>query len=1337
MRRRISLWLAVVLVLNLAVSVYANAAALQPDPTLQPIVTLPVDGSKGIDPAKVDLKVQFDREVKAGNGTITVTKDPSGMPTVAATIPVSPSVVDAYSTIRNIDSTGITFDAGTDYKVSLSEGTFVDKAGNTSAAFDYTFKTLTSGSVAPKDLTRVPAKNEVIDASSLKLSLTFDKPIYKGKSGTISVKRTSDNAAAFSQSVTSTQVTISGGNAAEFTATGLTPGERYYVLIDPGAFVDEDNQPFAGFTTAADWVFNVRGAAVQLNSVSPADRTTSEAPGSNLKMSFSRPVYPDHGSISIQPSGQSAQSVAVTSSGVTGGGTNTITITPTVALVAGTNYTVTVPSGAFRDSDGNSVPGSSGYSWSFSTGSVVSTQLSVTGKSPLDQSSTASTSVVPTLTFNRSIKLTGSVSSLENGQGGWVTLRKVGSTVIPSALVQASGSQLIISPRSSLEAGATYYVDVAAGAVLDSATGASFAGLSGTRDWSFSTGVADKTAPVIQSAQLYNSSTIRLQYNKTLDSSISLLTSSFQVTVNDEARRLYSAYVSGDAVYVTLETGVAVGQNVRISYTGSSIRPIQDLNRNAAASFSARDVANGIDSALPKPQDGYVSGNMVVLTFRDSLKSVSSYAAGQFSVTSDGYSRGVSSISQSGSIVYLYLSSYVGDGEVVKVSYSPGSYPLQDYRGQNISGFSDFFVRNTYDTKPPVFTKAEGSGSTVILTYNEALKPSGIPMKSQFSVLVNNSPVYVTAVAINSNQVTLTLASAFTAAQKVTVSYVPASGGISDLNGNLAGYINLEPVNYSSTASQNIRSASVKGDTVTVVFNSVLRYSSSSLPTTLFYVTADQLTKGVQSAALDGSTLTLKLSSPVTSSQVVDLSYAQGGTPIYDSSNNVVPSFSRMALQNLTDSAASNNGLPSYLSMLQSSEFGRAAYMLNSSTASKTSDRSRSGQEISKYTIDNAKLSEAYSYLATAGLDRTLGFEVPATEKAAKVAIPLQPLLEAYTRGGNPSLVVRYGDALYEVPLGKISFVDISRLIGGSTLSSSYLTVQLERISKSSLMGQSTNTGAGVTYAAVEDPVDTYISVTSTSTPAAQVLDLKGKLMIRTAKSAPTTQTALLKFDAASRSGTFMPSKAAKLGNYTVLTAEIPGNIIAGPVTGITLFSDVNTHWARNDINELASKLIIDGRNTNQFQPNQNITRSEFAVYIAKGLGLSPDVSSGSRFRDVPPGLSSVGYINAAAKAGIITGNTDGTFQPLNPITREQMAIMMVRAMSTAGRNVTLGATPAQTLKVFKDSKKISSQDLVAKAYQEGIIQGTSPTTFDPRGNATRAQAAVMLKRVLTKLGYL
>ena len=121
---------------------------------------------------------------------------------------------------------------------------------------------------------------------------------------------------------------------------------------------------------------------------------------------------------------------------------------------------------------------------------------------------------------------------------------------------------------------------------------------------------------------MYSNSVIRLQYNKTLDSSISLLTSSYTVTVNGETRRISNAYISGDSIYVNLEMGIAVGQNVKVTYSSSTVRPVKDLSGNVAASFSNKEVTNGIDSVLPRPEEGYVTGSTLTLYFSDSLKIV-------------------------------------------------------------------------------------------------------------------------------------------------------------------------------------------------------------------------------------------------------------------------------------------------------------------------------------------------------------------------------------------------------------------------------------------------------------------------------------------------------------------------------------------------------------------------------------------------------------------------------------------------------------------------------------------------------------------------------------------
>lgn len=1019
--------------------------------------------------------------------------------------------------------------------------------------------------------------------------------------------------------------------------------------------------------------------------------------------------------------------------------TNSMILTPPANLQYGSKYTVTIPAGTFIVGENRGVK-SSAISWSFTTANASTGTLSATSFSPANGSSSVSTNVKPVITFNRNVNLNRSVSN------GGITLKKSSNHASIAMTATASGNQVTISPTSLLESGASYYIEIPSNSIYDAQNSSIYyAGLSGTNRWTFQTGAVDKTPPVLQSATMQSNTTIRLLYNERLDTSYSLYTSSFKVTVNGEERRISSAYTSGDSVYVYLETGVAVGQNVRISYTGGSARPIQDLAGNAAAAFSGKEVTNGIDSVLPKPQEGYISGSTLTLRFSESLKDVSTYAYQQFTVTADGQTKGINRISKSGSLIYLYLNSAVSNGDVVKVSYTPGSYPLQDYRGQNIAPFSDYFVRNYNDTKAPEFTKIEGSGSKIIITYNEALRSTSIPMKSQYSVLVNNSPVYVTGIEVITNQVILTLASSFSKDQNVTLSYVSAAGGIADLNGNLAGYINLEPVNYNMVA-EGIRSAAIRGDTITITYNVPLR-AGSSVSANQFSVNVDQSNRTVQSASISGDTITLKLGTSVYAGQVVDLSYMPGSSPLYDSSGKALQAYSRISVQNLTGGSSGagtgNSSLPSFLTVFPVSDFDLSGYLLSLNTAQVHESVSLSKQQsIRRYVVDDAKLQEAFQFLINSNAtNRKLVFEVPNTEKAAEVSWPLGAIVNMYGLGKTGSVAVRHQNVMYELPIEKIPYPEISRTLLANNLNSAYITIQIEPMDRVQLPAQ--NYSNGVTVTPNGDPVQISVSVYNGASAQNPVdVSHSGRVHFRvvnqgSANPIAETQISLIKYNLVARTSSFVPAKVTNSGNYVIFNGKTEGNIIIGPALGYSYFSDTRNHWASTHINKLAGKLIIDGRQGSQFEPNSNITRAEFAVFIAKGLGLEGDEASARRFPDVPSGTTGA-YIGAAAKAGIIAGNMDGTFKPNSHITREQMALMMVRAMAYAGQDISLdGLSSAQLLSRFKDHGKIQSKETVAKAVKEGIIHGVSHDTFQPQGNATRAQAAAMLKRILEKLNYI
>ncbi|WP_435922735.1 SwmB domain-containing protein [Paenibacillus sp. DYY-L-2] len=1006
---------------------------------------------------------------------------------------------------------------------------------------------------------------------------------------------------------------------------------------------------------------------------------------------------------------------------------STLVLTPPASLQSGSRYEISFPAGAFIVGETSGVK-SPELKWTFTTTSS-SNALTATSFYPTNGSTNVGVNDNLRITFNRNVKYNYAVSN------AGIVLRKASNSSSVPITVAFSSNQVTIDPVNSLEAGTKYYVEIASNGIYDEQYGTYYAGLSGSGGWSFTTASSDKTAPVLQSATMYNNTAIILTYNETLDYSAYVPTSSYTVTVNGESRRVSYVSVSGSSVYVNLELGVAVGQNVSISYSGQTVK---DLAGNSAPTFSGKAVTNGVDSVSPKPRDGYASGNKVTLYFTDSLKSPSSYAYQQFTVTANGTSKGISSMTQSGSTVTLYLTSSISNGEVVKVSYVPGSYPLQDYRGWDIAAFTDYYVRNYNDNVPPVLVGAQGSDRTIVLTYNEPLRTSVTPLKSQFSVLVNNSPVYVNAVEIVSDKVILTLASSFTESQNVTVSYVAGSNGIADLNGNLAGYINLQPVTYGAVAN-GVQSATVNGDTLTITYNTTLK-SMSFLPVNQFSVVVDKVSAGIQSATISGNTVTLKLTSPVKAGQIVKLSYLVGASPLYDTQGNQLKSFNDVAVQNLTGGQGTQtpNGVqPSYLTVMSAIDFGVVGYMLDTSAAQASSSQSKSGQPIKKYTIDTDKLQASYKYLSdtNAGTKRVV-FEVPATEKAAEVAFPLAPLMEFYSSGKTGSFAVKHNKVMYDLPIEKIPFVDISRALNAGSLTNSYVTVQLDPL----LTGQAPtrNNSNVVTTTTLMNPVQIYVYAYNGATPQSSVdVAHKGQIYMKLANSTMSNLTYLARYNLSAGTVAFQPSDIQGTGSNLVFVGQVNGNSVLGPAIGTSYLTDTSSHWANKEITELTSKLIVEPRSGAKFEPNKNITRAEFAVFVAKGLGLEGDAANASRFSDVQGGSANAAYIGAAAKAGIINGNTDGTFKPGNSITREQMALMMVRAMEYAGHNISLGSTSAQVLGKFKDSAKIQSKDTVAKAVKEGIIQGVSTTQFQPAGNATRAQAAVMLKRVLDKLNYL
>lgn len=1285
------------------------------------------------------LRLGFDRMVNPQAGEISITQKGAGAPFV--TIPIG-----SYGLIGTSKEYELKWGAqqqlapNTTYTVTIPKALFKDNDGNESAltAWDFTTAPEINPAIAVTEF--IPANTARVDASTLtQLNLKLNKKLLPG-GGYIRLISAADNATVqtfrivdgepgvdFQRSADASSVTLNLANK-------LKVGANYYVLIDAYAFRDDDSRTFSGISSGSVWSFSTKGVSDFPVTPYPANGAGDFPITGALALTFDRPMKPASGVITVAVDGVidgRTRWLDVNATGVTGGGSNVITLNPASAaspFLNGTSYTVTIPAGAFYDQDGNVFPATP-YSWKFTT--VSQAGPAVSSLNPGDRSESVPLNKAITILFNRDVNYNSAIT-------GGVTLYKSSGTKVPASVTKGStGREYIITPSSLLDGDTTYYIDIAKGAFTD-ATDAKvlFDGLNGKNSWSFRTVAVDKTAPQLSSVQLENNRTIRLKYNKSLNTSTSLLTSSFAVTVNDENRPIDSVYIQGDSVYVVLSTGIAVGQVVKVSYTGG-LRTIQDANGNVASTFSQRQVTNTIESSMPTPKDGRISGRSVVLNFNDTLKPVHAYAYNQFTVTSDGYSLGINGISSSGNTVYLTLNSEAGNGQAVRVSYNASSYPLQNQFGQNIADFSDFFIRNTNDTIPPVFQSAAGAGNKITLTYNEGLSTTNLPMNSQFSVLVGNTPNYVTNVAVSGSQVILTLQSNLPTNQNVTISYVPGTSGISDLNGNRAAYINVQPVTISSTtAVGEISSASVNADELTVTFSKNMQ-ASSALYNNQFGVRVDGSNVSVQSFSLSGTTLRLILSSVVKSGQKVDLSYMSGSGQITDFNGNTLAPFSNLTVQNLTGTSANAGNRPAYLGILAASEFGAEYALLKSDSATATEDRSLYNQIVQRYTLSSDRIATSYDYLNKNGTP-ALVFEVPSTEKSAYVSVPLKPLQDAANRNKNAKFIIRYGEYLYSVALGDIDMNSlVTTLIADSSNIS--LVFRMEKIPsgtfapfESKLQSQGMQTITGL--------MDVRMTaVTGANYANAQAVNVKGEYTARTTATLNNTQTSAARLDLTYYDAVYLPTKISTAGSYTLLRARTAGNLVVGTFLSTRTFTDMGKHWSNSVVAVLAAKNIIDSSYGTMFKPEQKITRAEFAVMLSRGLGLAGDRDAAARFRDVQPSTQTGDYIGAAAKAGIITGNTDATFRPNDNITREQMAIMMIRAMEYTGNPITLSSSTDAALIVFKDKSKIQRQsaEFVAKAVQSGIIQGMPGGIFQPQGNATRAQGAVMLQRMLTKADFL
>lgn len=179
-------------------------------------------------------------------------------------------------------------------------------------------------------------------------------------------------------------------------------------------------------------------------------------------------------------------------------------------------------------------------------------------------------------------------------------------------------------------------------------------------------------------------------------------------------------------------------------------------------------------------------------------------------------------------------------------------------------------------------------------------------------------------------------------------------------------------------------------------------------------------------------------------------------------------------------------------------------------------------------------------------------------------------------------------------------------------------------------------------------------------------------------------------------------------------------------------FDDLDTGaWYHKAVDFVLENGFMVGASKTEFAPEAHLTRGQLVTILYRVDG-SPAVNADCPFEDVAEGSYCRSAVIWAYQNGISDGTGSGRFEPAAAVTREQAVTLFARYASHLGEDISDGAS----LSEFEDSDKVSpyAKQAMAWSVQNGIVSGVGGNRLDPKGTATRAQAAALIQRLCNLL---
>lgn len=387
------------------------------------------------------------------------------------------------------------------------------------------------------------------------------------------------------------------------------------------------------------------------------------------------------------------------------------------------------------------------------------------------------------------------------------------------------------------------------------------------------------------------------------------------------------------------------------------------------------------------------------------------------------------------------------------------------------------------------------------------------------------------------------------------------------------------------------------------------------------------------------------------------------------------------------------------------------------------------GRTTTSVKIEQDKLAAAISE----GKGQDLAVHSPKAGDMAVEGLTADTLKQLNDKGA--SLKVSNLLAIYPVPTSNVNLSGIAGQLGNAALNDIAVHIDIKRSSED-LISSAKRKAADAGYELLVDPVDLDLTFShGGQTVRSGQLDGYAVKYIALPEGIDPNRITTGVIINPDGSVYHVPTVVTEINNrYFARINDLRSSGSYSVIWNPQDFADVQSHWGKEDVNNIAARLDLKGNGDNTFSPDRSVTRSEFAEIVVLGLGLMRSDAPNAVFPDVS---ANAWYGNAVAIANefdIVRGYDNGNFNGGQQITREQGFAMIARAYRLIQSEGLPGQEQiASTLAKYEDGASVAAwaKADVAQLIAAGIIQGNGPELLSPKAQLTRAEVTALMARML------